>query len=66
MAVRRALQGGATVLALPGALPPPQEPLTAWLATKEVAEAMKEVMQEEQSVEQLFFGGWPGWPGWPL
>jgi hypothetical protein len=57
VAVRRALHGhGATVLAVPGALPPPQEPLTAWLATKEVAEAMKEVMPEEQSVDQLFFG----------
>ena len=63
VAVRRALQGhGATVLAVPGALPPPQEPLTAWLATKELADAMQEVMPvmpvmpEEESVDQLL--GW--------
>ena len=52
----------ATVLAVPGALPPPQEPLTAWLATKELADAMQEVMPvmpvmpEEESVDQLL--GW--------
>ena len=58
LAVRRALQGhGATVLALPGALPPPEEPLTAWLATKELADAMQEVMPvmpEEEIVDQRF------------